>query len=147
MPAYKPTMELDSYETVVGFFVVASLVFRSMDNICGRNWLIQRRIINLNHFLVTSIHWLDQTFILQENFHLQWRCDQRISLFILRSHICSTKRLHNIFEIICIHIQYMSICLLVRSPWPHSLFIIGWRYSNPRTAAIWDTRPCLSVLV
>ena len=25
----------------------------------------------------------------------------------------------------------VSVCLLVRSPWPHSVFIIGWWYSNP----------------
>ena len=34
----------------------------------------------------------------------------------------------------------MYVCLLIRSPWPYSLFIIGWWCSNPRTAAMWDTR-------
>ena len=37
--------------------------------------------------------------------------------------------------------------MLVQSPWPHSLFIIGWWYSNPITAAMWDTRLCPSFLV
>ena len=41
----------------------------------------------------------------------------------------------------------LSVCLLVRSPCTHSLFIIGWWYSNPRTAAMWDTRLCTSFLV
>ena len=37
-----------------------------------------------------------------------------------------------------------TVCLLVWSPWPHSLFIIGWWCSNPRTAAMWDNRLCPS---
>ena len=36
---------------------------------------------------------------------------------------------------------------MVRSPCPHSLLIIGWWYSNPRTAAMWDTRLCTSFFV
>ena len=104
MLASNPSMESASYKTILGIFIVASCIFWSMEHICDRNGLIQRMIIKLDHLLVTDSHWLYQTSIVQDTFHLQWRRDRLIRLFILRSHTCPTEISHSILEIIFIHI-------------------------------------------
>ena len=108
MQASNPSMELGYSKTVLVVRVVYSCVFQSMEHICDRNWLMQWMIINLVRFLVASSKGLDQTSIVQDNFHLKWRRDQRIQLLILRSNTCPIKILHDTFEIPCIYIQYMS---------------------------------------
>ena len=93
----KPPMEPSSYKTVLGICVVASYVFQSMEHIYDRNRLIQWTRIKLACLLVTASHWLDQTLIAQENFHIKWRRDQRIQLFLLRIHNFPTGISHGIF--------------------------------------------------
>ena len=112
-PAFKPSMESASYRTILGIFIVDSYVFLSMEHICDINGIIQWMRIQLAHFLVTSVNWLYQKFIVQDNSHLQWRREGRIWIFLLRSHTCPSKISHGIFEIICIHIQ--DIPLLIPS--------------------------------
>ena len=107
MMASNPSMELASCKVVLGIYVMASCVFLIMEHICDINELIQWMRIKLACLLVTSSHWLDKVLIVRDNFHLQWHHDQDIWSFLLRSHICQTKLSHNIFERLCIQIQYI----------------------------------------
>ena len=118
----KPSMEMASCKSVLGICVMASCVFLIMEHICDLYWPIQWMRIKLACLLVTSSRWLDKLLNVQDNFHLQWHCDQRIWSFLLRSQICPTKISHNIFDIICIHIQN-------RPGWILSYFIIS-RYHS-----------------
>ena len=111
MPVFKPSIEPASYKTVLGFFVVASCVFRSMEHIYDMNRLIKRTIIKSSCLLVTTSHWLDQTLIVQDNFHIQGRCDWRIELFLLISQSFPTEISHGMFDILCIKIQYIPVWL------------------------------------
>ena len=111
VPTPKPSMELASYKTVLIIFLVASFLFRIMQHICDINLLIQWMRIKISCLLVTPSHWLDQTSIVLDNFHLQLRCYQRIRVFIFWSHTCPTKISHGIFEILCIHNKYIPWCL------------------------------------
>ena len=122
VPTPKPSMELASYKTVLIIFLVASFLFRIMQHICDINLLIQWMRIKISCLWVTSNHILDQTLIVQDNFHLQWHHDQDIWSFLLRSHICPTKLSHNIFERLCIQIKdipgwILSYCRIARYHW------------------------------
>ena len=105
MLVYKPSTELASYKIVLRICIMSSYIFRSMEYICDRNGLIHQTRIKLFHLLVTSIRWLDQTSIVQDNFHLQWHHDRGIWFFFLRNHTCPAKILQGIFERFCINFQ------------------------------------------
>ena len=68
--AYKKSMELDSCQIVLGFFVMASCVFQILEHFCDINWLIESIRINLTRLLLTSSHLFYQISIVQGNFHL-----------------------------------------------------------------------------
>ena len=70
---------------------------------------MKKKLANL---LVTSTKWLDQIYIVHNNFHLQWNHDWCIWPFLLISQKFLTQSWHGIFEILCIHITYRPGWLL-----------------------------------